>query len=382
MKLSWILGALGAAALCVAAQDPVDGHAFLPPDRWAKLTAEDAGQAFYLDGRWLECSGDEVLLVDLSPEQRGFLYINPNGRLQRRLTQDLTPSGASLIRRKSNARVFGQAKERNGKVVLEVQRVEILPSDAEILIAKLNELGGDDPAPYAELVAEAKRLAKRYDDAELEELGYALARREAQVQAKLVDLGQTDAVLELAQRMVAAKDKLAAIALLSDADKATDDPRAQQRLRTKLEQLGATESGGQWHSKEAFKRAEGFWYVKGRGWVHLEELELEAVIKLETKAQEGKLVIVRENPVEAKRAADSGRLKRGQNAAEARIAAGMPVRTAHTKLRNDLGEEVRWTQWILPDGRRAYFQNGTIVRTFMPESAWMVKPEEYVDGPK
>ena len=382
MKLTWILGALGAAALCVAAQEPVDGHASLPAERWAKLTAKDVGQALYLDGRWLECSGDEVLLVDFTQEQRGFLYINPNGRLQRRLTQDLTPSGANLIRRKSNARVFGLAKERNGKVVLEVQRVEILPSDAEVLIAKLNELGGDDPAPYAELVAEAERLAKRYDDAELEDLADALARRQAQVEAKLLDLSQTDAVLELAQRMVVAKDKLAAIALLSDADAATDEPQAKQRLRARLVQLGATESGGQWHSREAFKRAEGFWYVKGRGWVHLEELELEAVIKMETKAQRGKLVIVRENPVEAKRAADSGRLKRGQNAAEARIAAGMPVRAAHSKLRNDLGEEVRWTQWILADGRRAYFQNGTIVRTFMPESAWMVQPEEYVDGPK
>ena len=40
----------------------------------------------------------------------------------------------------------------------------------------------------------------------------------------------------------------------------------------------------------------------------------------------------------------------------------MPARVEHRTRKNQLGEEVLWTQWVTEDGRRAYFMNGEVVR--------------------
>ncbi|MEZ6186228.1 MAG: hypothetical protein R3F62_14630 [Planctomycetota bacterium] len=370
----WILGA--ACALTASAQEPVDGHTYLPPARWSKLEAQDLGQPFYAEGRWLECSGDEVLLLDLTPEQRGFFHVDPNGRLQRRLTQDLTPDGASLARRKSTVRLFGKAQQVSGKRVLHVEDVTAIPGDAERLIAAMSKLGADDPAPYAALVEEAQALAKRYDDDELRALARLVARRQAHVEAQLLGDDDVEGALALSERMLAANDRLGAISLLARLEVKVQDEAQKARLRKRLEGLGATQTGGEWRSYEAFKTDEGFVQTDDKRWVRKEALELKAVIADELAAQQGQLVIVRDNPVDAARAAKSGRLKRGQNAAEARIAAGMPARVAHETRRNQVGEDVVWTQWVTRDGRRAYFMNGEVVRTFAADDAWQLAPKK------
>ncbi|MCA8921977.1 MAG: hypothetical protein KDD82_09225 [Planctomycetes bacterium] len=365
-------GALAVMFLLPAtAQEPLDGHTFLPLERWGKLEPADEGQRFYAEGRWLECSGSEVLLLDLSEGQRGFFYIDPNSRLQRLLTQDLTPARTNLLRRKSKARLFGTARKVGGRLVVEVSSVEALVSDSERLVAGLNALGMDDPAPYSALAEEAQQLAERYGDDELRALAEAISRRQAQVEAALIDLEDTQAVLDLAKHLQGVKDRLGAIALLARAEVAATEEAQKERLRAQLKALGATQTGGQWRSYEAFKSDEGFVQTADKRWVRPSTIEFTQVILEELEAQKGKLVIVRENPVDAARAANSGRLKRGQNAAEARVAVGMPARVEHRTRKNQLGEEVLWTQWVTEDGRRAYFMNGEVVRAIPADTPWL-----------
>lgn len=380
------LHALAAACAAVAllaggarAQEPINGHAFLPEASWGKLPASAVGQRLYTEGRWETCWGDQITLFKGPP---GFFFAAA-GPVQRALVKDEVPGTnppVKLVKERSRVRLFGRADRRGDAVVFVVESLERLIDDVGRL-QQAASAAATDADRLAALAREAATLAEKYDDADLRALAPQLTRQELEVRREAIAPDAFREWLALADRYRAVGDRTTAIAILSHVHgKADAALRAQAQAR--LSSLGAVHMRDGWVTYERFKTDEGFIERKAADgssrWVKKELAEFEDVVAAEQQLRTGRIVEARVQVVQHGNSAVAGKLERGQTMHEARLAGGQPVAVHHRRApeSNDPGARpVLWTQWVFADGRRAYFigiddQQSVVVAVKAKTDAW------------
>lgn len=357
-----LLPLLAIAASCPVAgaqERPINGHTFLPDG--ARLQANQAGQRFYVEGRWESCWGDQVSLYK-EKGPAGFFFADP--RVQPALAGDELPGSDPVVRlvsKKSRVRLFGRAERRGAAVVFVVESAQRLEDDVTRLQGAARQAEGD-PDLLAALAREAATLSVRYDDADLRALGAQLTRRELEMRRAALPAAAFRDWLALADRYRALGDRTTAIALLSHVERNADDVGLRGQAQTGLSEVGAVRTREAWVTFERFKSDEGFIERKAADgssrWVKRELAELEDVVAAEQALNADAIVVPRTNPVQHGANATAGKLERGQTMHEARLAGGPPVTVYHHRAPDAPGVSGRpalWSQWIFADGRRAYF---------------------------
>lgn len=357
-----LLPALAVALVATAAraQEPINGHAFLPEASWGKLAPGAAGQRYYTDGRWETCWSNQVKLFT-GPDA---FFFAADGPVQKALVNDEVPGSnpvVRLVKEKSRVRVFGRAERRGNATVFVIESVQPLIDD----VARLQQAAGgagSDPDRLAALAREAATLAEKYRDADLRTLASQLARQELEVRRGRIAEDAFPEWLALADRYRALGDRTTAIALLSHVHGNTKDAAQRGQAQARLGSLGAVQTREGWVTFERYKTDEGFVERKAADgssrWVKKELAELEDAIAAEQKLRTETVVEARVQVVQHGNNATAGKLERGQTMHEARLAGGAPVSVHHHRAAESKAPGARpalWTQWVFADGRRAYF---------------------------
>ncbi|MCO5165444.1 MAG: hypothetical protein M9894_03630 [Planctomycetes bacterium] len=357
LRLCAPLLALALAAPGAAQEPALEGHEHLPEESWGRLPAAAVGKRYHAVGRWESCWGNQVTLFKAAP---GFFFAD--ARIQPDLANDLLPGTRTrLVSKKSRVALLGRADRADGRIVLVVEAVRLLDDDVA-RVQKLAGQAGNDPARLAALAQEARRLAERFDDADLAQLATQLARQELEVRRERLAPDAWEEWLALAAHYHGLGDRTTAIAILSHVE--TGGPEGASPLRrqaaARLAELAAVRTRAGWVTYERFKADEGFLQrtVDGRArWLTKEQAELEDAMAAERRLR-ADVVEPRTQPVQHGQNAAAGKLERGQFMQEARLAAGLPVSVLHQRGLDADGPGARqaiWTQWVFADGRRAYF---------------------------
>ncbi len=354
------VAALALAAPGARAQEPINGHTFLPEANWGKLPASAAGQRFYTDARWETCWGDQVTLFKGPPD----FFVAADGPVQQALVDDRIPGTnppVRLVKGKSRLRVFGRAERRGALTVLVVESAQPLIDD----VARLQQAAAAvarDPERLAALAREAATLGEKYDDTDLRSLATQLTRQELEVRREAIAADAFAEWLALADRYRALGDRVTAIAVLSHVHGESDDAGLRGPAQARRGSLGAVETREGWVTYERYKSDEGFIERTAKDgssrWLKKEQAELEDVVVAEQLLRTGAIVEARVQVVQHGNNAAAGKLERGQTMQEARLAGGPPVSVHHQRApeSNDAGARPAvWTQWVFADGRRAYF---------------------------
>jgi hypothetical protein len=377
----WALLVTLAAAGPSAAQGEIDGHTYLPEDRWGRLGPEANGKHFYVEGRWNGIRLEDVSLYKTPSE--GFLFIKAGTPLQGRLSGDRDTRGEHMQKRTSTVRLFSTAKRQGNRCVLWVNKAYKLEDDVVRYRQALEALPADaDPTEIKALAERIRALVARYEDDALGEVARVAVQRELQARRAQLAAGDNRGALHLAERMLEVDDIDAAIQLLADFEKAADS-EWRTRLRQELRRLGAVYSSGTWLAFTEFKRQEGFVQRTNAdgvsAWITREWAEFDQVIASERELQAQMVVPARKNELRHFRDAEQGRIVRGQTMAEVRLAAGgeLPVLVNHVRALAPgpaAAMTAIWSQWVLADGRRVYFLDqgggGEVIAFKAAQSAW------------
>lgn len=352
--------AVAAPALAFAQDPPINGHTYLPEASWGRLQANQAGQKFYVVGRWDSCFGNLITLFKADQQRAGrFFYATP--QIQPSLAVDQVPGTnppVTLVGKKSRVRMFGQCKVVENQVILQVESLARIDDDVgrlQALVAAAN----NDPDRMRALADEAKALADRFEDADLLTLYGQIVRAELEIRRAQLSPDAFPQWLSLAERYAALNDMVTAITIYSHVEN-NASPSERDQARGRLKALGAVSTREGWVPFARYKTEEGFierTQEDGRTvWVRKEEAEFDDAMAAEKKLQgNGQIVVVRANAVQHGTAASAGRLERGQTLEEARVAAGQPIAVLHRRAPDPEGRAALWSQWIFADGRRAYF---------------------------
>jgi len=354
----------------------------LPEDRWDDLNAGDVGKAVSLDGRWEQVYGAYVLLYKPAADIKGLLFIQ-QGALKDNLTRDLSTDNERLERKQSMVRVNGFVRSARGRVYIHVEEVHKLPDEDQQFRERLAQLG-DDPATIQALGEECAQRAARYDDARLAAVTREILARELEVRRAGLQADDHAQRLQLAKRYLeevkAPRGAIELYAEVVESGTAADAERHQgeaglQRLQAiRTRQVGPKgEVSWSWVPYAEFKASEGFIERTQDGrttWVRQELAELEDARAAELQRQKGRIDPPRLDPRKAVNDARAKRLSRGQTFAEVRRAAGLPVRVLHVIAAFDAVPDAVWSQWILSDGRRAYFLSGELISFQAADQPW------------
>lgn len=353
LALALVLAPSALAQQPAPTPQPIGEYAYLPEANWNRLPASAAGRKFYVMGRWKECWNNQVQLHKF--ETSPAFFIAGNEELRQALVEDDLPSQAdALVKGRTPVRLFGRVAAFENRMVLMIERVEALPDDA----ARLQQAAGaagNDPDRLSAVAAEAFELGTKFEDQQLLQLHRAVRLQELEV--RRVALGETAyrEWAQLADRYRQLGDRISAIRLLDHVfQKAPEELK--RTAQAQLELLQAVQTAAGWVPIEAFKAEEGF-VQRGGAWVRKELAELTDIIDKEMADRRQTVVEPRHNPVQHGNNAQANRLERGQTLEEARLAAGnaSPVFVYHVRAPDETQRMALWTQWILADGRRAYF---------------------------
>ena len=362
------------------AQEPIDGHQFLPESEWRSLPASAAGNRYYVEGRWNGIRLEDVSLYKANTE--GVLFVKARTPVQGYLAGDKDSSRTRMEKRHSTVRLFVTAEAQGNRCVLWINKARKLEDDAVKYGRTLDELPSEvTPEAIHDLAEEIRARAARYDDQELAEVAQRAVQLELHARRSGLSKDDYDGALALAERMVEVGDEDGAIQVLSDFEEDADNA-TKLKLRQQLRRMGAVNSGGKWLPFTEFKRREGFIRRPGEGsdgWVRQEWAEFQAVIDGERKLQEQMVVPARKNELRHYRDAEQGRIVRGQTMAEVRLA----VKGQLPKLANHVralapgptaARTALWSQWVLEDGRRVYFldqgSGGEVIAFKAAQAAW------------
>lgn len=346
------------ASLLCAAPAGAQELQLLPESQWGKLPASAAGQAWAVEARWDEIFGEKVILWRCEA-LRGVLVVPKGSPIQERLVRNRDTPGEQLVPKKSRIRLECVAVAQGQTCQLQVKRVLKLPDDVDVQREKLGKAGS--PEAIAALVDETKALAERWDDEELRGLVKEMVAKELSARRGALKPGDVAGAEALGLRMLEVGDRGAAIQVLGEAERAATGP-VRERLRTRLASLGAVETSSAWLSRPDWLRKEGY-IERGGQWVKAERVELELAreAELDRQSKSVGIELVRGNGHACWKAAEQGKIERGQTMAEVHLAAGLPVRAAHADAPDRDKRPARWSQWVLADGRRVYFLNGEVI---------------------
>jgi FimV-like protein len=348
--------ALALAAPALAQQPaqgppPINDHVYLPEANWNRLPQTAVGRKFYVMGRWKECWNNQVQLHKF--ETSPAFFIAGNEELRLALVDNGLPNQPdALTKGRTPVRLFGQVGAFENRLVLMISRVEILPDDAARLQQAVTAAASDADR-LAVVAQEAFELGTKFEDQTLLQLHRTVKLQELEVRRQRLTSVREYAALAEQYRQLG--DRLSAITLLDHVFKnATDDLK--RTAQTQLEALQAVQTAAGWVPIEAFKAEEGF-VQRGGAWVRKEMAELTDIMEKELAERRGAMVEARSNPVQHGNNASANRLERGQTLEEARLAAGntSPVFVYHVRAPDETQRMALWTQWVLSDGRRAYF---------------------------
>lgn len=376
----------------VEAADPkIKGYDFLPEAKWGELKNKDVGKKYYVEGRWLEFYRPGISFYKRN-DMRKFLIIpgTPDDPLYEQVVKGEDSLGNKLQKKESMVRVFGVGQRQAGRIVLRVDRVDKLPDEHTIFLAKL-DAAGDDLDELLELGRECAARAKLMEDKKLEAVADRITQQELKSRVAQVKGEDFQGLMKLGERYEKELEDLPAAIMIYG--KVVEDPRApkaikraalkwlydREAMRMRVENKSGKEEG-RWVTYSEFKHMEGFvfrrarpkaaseWARKDR-WIRKEWAELEDARALEMNIRRGKVVAVRTNLHQHAKAATDGRVERGQNFVEVNRAVGSPKLVNHWKGVLE-GKAVIWSQWVLETGGRIYFVDGEVISTKTAGEDW------------
>lgn len=347
----------------VAAQGKpiIDGYTYLPTASLGRLGPADVTKKYYVEARWQECWRDSITLFREEAAKKTLVVTFPSD-LQTNLARDQDSAGQKLTANVSNVRLRGTVERLGDKVVLRVDKVELLEDDLARFRARLAALGDKaTPEQLSQLANEVRPLAERYGDERLVAFAGEVSQKE--IAARLAGRNPND--FEGALRIGAqlqATDRRGAITIYGDVE-ARAPEALRKEARQRLAQLRAYRAASGWVPYEEFKASEGF-VLRGDGaqerWITRERAEFEATIAAEMAKRDGDpptVIILRSNPAAAGKRAEARIVETGQTLEEARLATAGIDQTMvdHSIYTDSTGQQILWTQWVLADGRRLYF---------------------------
>lgn len=371
----------------------IDGYAFLPEERWGKLTEDDLQRKYYVEGRWHGFLRPGIRFYKRTDMGR-FLIVpgKPDDPLFAAVVADRDSLGKPLKKRRSMVRVFGTPLRVGARIVLLVDKVQKLPDEDEQFRARLEALGDDLDAIRA-LGKRCRERARLMEDTKLAEVARQIAETELRARRKRLAPGDFQGLFELAKRYESdLGDMTSAIALYGEVAESPKAPLADRRAAVRsLARLKAirmrVKDSYKWVTLVQYRHAEGFifrrgvreadeaWRRKDR-WITREWAEFEDAVRAELDLRRGQVVPVRTNLHQHAEAARRGKVERGQNYVEVSRAAGFPRHVNHWEDILD-AKPIVWSQWILPNGLRVYFLDGEVISTRPAGSPW---PESEWNG--
>lgn len=301
------------------------------------------GTPVEVTGKYRELVGHELRLAD---DPRLFL-LKSDALLDRVL---------ELVSDGDNLRISGRLLEGSDPPSVEVESVELAPSDAEIFQDRLKAIESSDPeeraAKLEALAGEAIQNYARYRNKEVfaiaENLVFSIAKSARRESPD--DLARCLRLFR-AFRSVASDASLC-FNLLLEVDKTY--PRNAQVAEC-FRELRCRRHSGRWVQYEEFKKLEGFVLYEGR-WMKPYERHMIETIKAFDRSGPTNLILRHRTEREYKLLSERGSVELGMRPEEVLRALGPPDR-----VERRLYEGGEFDQWIYGD-KYYYFYGGLLVR--------------------
>lgn len=297
--------------------------------------------------------GDRLLVRDGA--LRGLLNANQDSEQQR-----LTP-------RRSNVQVVGVGQRNpQGVYQLVVTRVRLLESDPEQFKRRAEALPKGDAAKRLELARALQARLRRYytggvdhDAQERRELVQLL--RQLEEEARAIELAQLPPLPEGAEARLRAGERLKALGVVAQvwADDRVPADLRREAERILAEVLGARLYLGRWYALEDFKDLLNFERQADGRWIPRERAEFVRICDDERRRiQQGESVQV----LPAALLRQATEVVKGMNKDMVlAMTRGYPARV--DRVREQVGATtLTWELWVMDDGLRIYFVNGTVFR--------------------
>jgi hypothetical protein len=280
-----------------------------------------------------------------------------------------TAAGPLDRKGRSNVKIQGYARsdDANGRFI-EVTSVTKTPDDLEAFKARLETLDKADVDGRMKLAEEAK---KRADDYGIDNLrDWVRQTYDGALDLKRASLAKGDVktAVDVAlkyKNLAGSTNK--AIQLLGEvvADPTTSDADRASAVKLLEGELGAVLHREHWVSRDDFKSALGFVSrtdAAGRvHWLRRERIEFDALVDLQRKAINNDPNLRKLLGSQYEEAANKGEPVKGMYKQEIVRTKGFGFPAFVDRFAEKAGtSDLVWDQWIMPDGSRFYFMNGTM----------------------